>query len=209
VSDGPAPSDAPRRGRVPEWAIVIVAFAVIVTAISGIGPCGTPSSYPQLSCMNNLSQLGQIYVAHAIKDREAARPRSGPALWLGWYGADVRRGDERVFLCRSDPLVYLPDTEEQRARYKNVDLAHVPRSLCSYAGRDFERFPIDEKSMEKRPIGACLSHKRGAVVVFDGGDAQFMSLEELAISSDDDKIVGPESKSPILRVLRYGDGSVR
>jgi len=59
------------------------------------------------------------------------------------------------------------------------------------------------------PISACVHHKRCAIVAFANGAAQKMTLADLGIESDDDLIVGPDSKSPVLRVLRYGDGSVR
>src|SRR6185503_6806499 len=102
-----------------------------------------------------------------------------------------------------------PTTDAERKLWDDVDLAHAPRALCSYAVRDFKRFPVDPVSTDPEVIAACIHHRRGAVVLYAGGDAQFVALAELGLSSDDDKTVGPDSKSPVLRVVRYGDGSVR
>src|SRR6185436_2486321 len=106
------------------------------------------------------------------------------------------------------PVMSPPETEGERRVWDTVDLDHAPRELCSYAGRDFERFPLDPKS-DSEVIGACLNHRGGAVVVYSSGTALFLKLAALGVASDDEKTVGPESLSPVLRVVRYGDGSVR
>jgi hypothetical protein len=156
--------------------------------------------------MNNQSQLAQAYLVDAYQS-PASKPLSGAALWLGQYGTAVKPGNEQVFFCPEDPIAKASLVD--RARYEHVDLARVPRALCSYAGRDFERFPLDSTKAASEPICACLCHPKGALVVFQAGDVRWMTLADLGLDSDDEKIVGPDSKSPVLRVLRFGDGSVR
>jgi prepilin-type processing-associated H-X9-DG protein len=158
----------------------------------------------RLTCMNNLSHHGQAYLVTA---RRKAPAHCGAALWVSFCKRIA--ADPRVLVCPADARARRPETAEDRARYEIVDLDHVPRDLCSYPGRDFEKFPIDPKSHDKQPIGACLSHKGGAPVIYADGRVEWLTLEKLGLDSDDDKIVGPDSKSPVLRVLRYGDGSVR
>jgi hypothetical protein len=197
--------------RLPRWAfalvIVGVGFVVLVLAVLIFTPQPKGIRH-QLQCMDNQGQLAQTYL-DASQHRPGWKPRSGPPLWLEGYGTSIKRGEEKAFVCPADPLAELPETDADRARYELVDLAHVPRSLCSYAGRDFERFPIDAAKAAKEPLGACVHHAHYAIVVFADGAARKMTLDELGLASDDDKVVGPDSKSPVLRVLRYGDGSVR
>jgi hypothetical protein len=159
---------------------------------------------PRLTCMEHLAQLGYIFMTHMHDDAAKARKYSGPALWLAMRknAIDLQRGEENVLLCPADPAVRAPRTDADRKAWDEVDLAKPTPGLCSYVGRDFVNFPIDIASSAKQPIGACLHHEGGAVVVFESGDAQFVTLEDLGLSSEDEKKVGPDSKSPILRKLR-------
>jgi len=209
-----APPPVPKKGM-PTWAIVLIVVGGVGLLVFGIGVVTTVAvvvpkmqeNQRKLTCMNNLSQLGQVYLVAAHENRRKAQARSGAAMWLGFRKNGLLGGDAKVLLCPGDASAAPPESLQDGKRYADVDLAHVPRDLCSYAGRDFDKFPLD--SIGRQPIGACLSHRHGAVVVFESGDAQFMSLEDLGFSSDEEKTVGPDSKSPILRVLRYGDGIVR
>jgi len=214
----PIPADAPKPPRrgLPTWGIVLIvvgalgiAFLAVSVFVAATVVPKMQESQRKLECMNNLSQLGQIYLVDVVTNKTKARVHSGPALWLGYYKTEVKSGDERTFICPGDPSANLPTTAAERAPYEHVDLDHVPRALCSYAGRDFERCPLDTSPQARNVLGACLHHKGGAVVVYDAGDTNFVTLAELGLASDDDKTVGPDSKSPVLRVLRYGDGSVR
>jgi len=205
-------SASPRRG-LPTWAFALIVVGACFLAFVGIVLFMSPihftrESRDQLTCVNNQAQLAQVYLV-ATQGRPDANPRSGAALWLGYYGTLIKSGDERVFVCPDDPLAKAPETDTDRARYEHVDLAHAPRSLCSYAGRDFEKFPLDVTKSRSEPIGACVHHKDCAIVVFADGAVQKMTLAELGVESEGEMIVGPESKSPVLRVLRYGDASVR
>ncbi len=189
---------------------VAVGFVLVVTAMSLRCPRG--DSQPRLICLNNLSQLGQIALMEAQEHPGEAPKHSGPALFLSWRrdGSSIRRGEEKLFICPLDDLAHVPETDEERRAWDDVDLANPPRSLCSYAVRDFDAFPLpDGGSVRSDPIAGCLHHKGVVILAFAEGDAQLVTLDELGLASDDEKIVGPEAKSPVLRMLRYGDGSVR
>lgn len=206
----------PAKKGIPGWAIALILTFVGLPFLAGV--VGTVAivvpkmreSQRRTGCMNNLAQLGQIWLVQTQMDPRHAQPYSGPAALLAFRkdGARVRRGDERIFVCAGDPAGHVPETEADRNAYDDVDLAKVPRSLCSYAVRDFRAFPLGDGD-EKEPIAACLNHRRGAVVLFEGGDVQFVSLEKFGLSEYEDMIVGPDSKSPMLRKLRFGDGSTR
>jgi len=157
----------------------------------------------RLTCEDNLSRLGTLYLDRAQENRAKTQTHSGSALWLSMRkgGEEVRRGEERVLLCPCDASVRPPRSKLDLTAWDDVDLARPKPGLCSYAGRDFVQFPIAPTSGDE-PIGACLRHAGGAVVVFDFGLVTFLSLEELGLSSDSEKTVGRDSKSPLLRKLR-------
>jgi hypothetical protein len=211
------PAGAPEKKGLPVWAIVLIVVGVIglvgLAGLAGTVAVVVPKMQDQqkrLGCMNNLSQLGQVYLVHAMGGRAAAQVHSGPGLFLafGKDRRDIAPGNEKVFICPADTLARVPATDADRKAYGTVDLDHVPRWLCSYACRDFAKYPLGENAGHD-VLAACIHHKGGAVMVFAEGDAVFMTLAELGLSKDDEKTVGPESKSPLLRQVRYGDGSVR
>jgi hypothetical protein len=214
----PPPVPPAKKKGLSTTAIVLivlgaVGFLVVVGVVATVAIVVPKMKVQQqrVACLNNLSQLGQLQLMLAAEHPDRPPSHSGPALFLSYRkgGVEIRRGDERSLLCPADEKARLPETEDDRQAWDDVDLAHAPRSLCSYAVRDFERFPIDPKKGAREPIAACLNHEGIVVFVFSAGDAQFVKLHELGLATDDDKIVGPDSKSPLLRVLRFGDGSVR
>jgi hypothetical protein len=159
----------------------------------------------RMECMSDLSQLAQVYLLCLMDDRAKAQKWSGAALWLSMRKGErcIKRGEEHVLICPADPAAHPPTSDAERKAWDDVDLSRPAAGLCSYAGRDFAKFPLDPKVRTPQVIGACLHHKGGVMVAFDSGDIQFIFLEELGLASEAEKIVGPDSKSPLLRVLRY------
>jgi hypothetical protein len=158
-------------------------------------------------CMNQLSQLSTLFSIRGMQNLAKAQRYSGPALWLQYRksGSDIPRGQEKALLCPCDATARIPKTAADMEAWDTVDLEHPAAGLCSYAGRDFSAAPIagsDAPFDRKVPIGACLHHPGGAVIAYASGFVEFLTLEELGLASDADKIVGPASKSPLLRVLR-------
>ena len=192
-------------GTLGQWAIVLLVVAVLVTSVAAVPP--GPERDPHLSCMNNLSQLGQIFLMD-VQDKRLDPTLHGSAQILSWGG--VRHGDERVYFCPEDDRA-VPETPEERRAFHPADAAALRRAvgLGSYAVRDFERFPLDPKSTEKQIIlcdrlgddGRAVRHEDVIIAVFADGDAQKLTRDDLGIGPDDPIVVGPESPSPVLRVM--------
>lgn len=197
----------PRRRRLRAWAVVALLLAVVVCFVVR----AEWERRARARCLNNLFQLGQIFAMESQERPRESWNHSGPSLLLSWRkDRSPLLRDEKVFVCPKDDLAQVPETDDERRAWDDVDLAHPLRSLCSYAGRDFAAFPLPATgSLRSEPIAACLRHRGIVILAFAEGDAQFVKLDELGLASDDEKIVGPASKSPLLRVLRFGDGSVR
>ncbi|MCE9638063.1 MAG: hypothetical protein K8T90_20370 [Planctomycetes bacterium] len=163
----------------------------------------------RLTCMENLSQLSQTFAA--TQSGVGAPKRSGTAMFLEWRKSRrlIREGEELILVCPGDPSVAFPDSPEARRRYDTVDLDAPPADLCSYAARDFARFPLDSKSGRREPIAACLHHRHGAIVAFSDGSARFMDLDELAVDAGTELTVGPDSPAEMLQSLTFGNGRTR
>lgn len=214
-TDDPLPP-LPRNRAATQWRFEVPTPVVVLLACLAVGGAGVVylahivlqqgvRKSMRLQCHENLSQLGGIYVAERSSHPEA-RPRSGPGLFLEWRKAErlVRRGQEAAFLCPEDDEATRPETWDERAAYDTVDLDRPPRALCSYAVRDFAKFPLDPRSATPQPIAACIHHKGGANVMYDDGSCTFLELGDLGLSSDTQKQVGPASASPELQPLTYG-----
>jgi prepilin-type N-terminal cleavage/methylation domain-containing protein len=195
-----------------EIMVVIAIIAGLVTTVAIVVP-KMQESQRQLTCMNNLSQLGQVYLMQAQENRAKAQKYSGVSLWLSYRknGTDIKRGDERVLICPGDQGVLLPETEEDKKKWDNVDLANPSADLCSYAARDFVNFPINIENKDKEMVGCDRQganqrtpHHKGVIVcVYEAGDAQKMTREELGISSESDIVIGPEAENKSLKTMAY------
>ena len=197
---------------------IVVVMALMTPLVRLVFP-RTSKSCPPPSCTSNLAQLGGLFVAN-VADRPW-HPRSGPALFLEWRKtrSHIRPGEESVLICPNDDSIDSPDTPESRARYDTVDLDHPPADLCSYAVRDFERFPLDPAAKEPQLLAACVGrepngpyvgrHKRGVSVLFTNGNARFLTFEELGLTPGVVPTVGPKSNVPMLRALRFGEPAPR
>jgi prepilin-type N-terminal cleavage/methylation domain-containing protein len=196
-----------------EIMVVIAIIAGLVTTVAIVVP-KMQETQRQTSCMNNLSQLGQVYLMQAQENRGKAQKYSGVALWLSYRKgtSEIKRGDERVLLCPGD-VIAMPETEDDKKKYDNVDLDNPPGDLCSYSARDFKNFPLNIESPDKEiigsdrqgPDGKTMHHKGVIVCVFDHGDAQKMNRDELGLSSDTTHgiVIGPEAEAKMLQKVIY------
>ncbi len=194
----------------PQWVVALLVVAVLVTFVNVQMPRG-PGHKHELSCMDNLSQLGQMCLM-ARQERGLDPTLHGSAQILSWFGVNgLTVGEERVFICPGDRSAQIPETADERRPFHPVDAAALRRAvgLGSYAVRDFEKFPLDEHATEKEIIlcdrqggdGRTLHHKRSIVVCYAGGDAQRMSPEDLGFDPDEPIVVGPDSPNPELRKM--------
>jgi hypothetical protein len=162
-------------------------------------------------CGNNLSRLGERLRAMTPDKRRATMKLGGAAMFLSWRkdGRVVRRGDESLLRCPDDPdLRALND--DARTAYDQVDLANPPDDLCSYAVRDFDRWPLPTEGSLRGEIIACCRqgrdgatphHRGGVVALFGEGDVQFLTRDDLGLVADEPLVVGPESKVPMLQKM--------
>jgi prepilin-type N-terminal cleavage/methylation domain-containing protein len=195
-----------------EIMVVIAIIAGLVTTVAVVVP-KMQEANRQLGCMNNLSQLGQIYLMQAQENRAKAQKYSGVALWLSYRkgSAQIQRGNERIFCCPGDPVVQIPETEDEKKKYDNVDLQNPPSDLCSYAARDFANFGLSAEAPDKQMIGCDrqgsnqrTAHHKGVIIcVYEGGDAQKMERDALGINADAEIVIGPEAENPMLKTMAY------
>jgi len=198
---------SPSRWR--ELAVVLLVIAVMVTFVSVRIP--GPERNPRLSCMNNISQLGQAFLV-ARMEKRLDPTLHGSAQILSWFGVnDLKRGNERVLFCPGDPSAAIPETSDERRPFHPVDAAALRRAvgLGSYAVRDFEKFPLNLCGKDKQIIlcdrqgddRRTMHHKQTIVVCYDSGDAQTLTREELGLRPDEPIVVGPDSPNPELRKM--------
>jgi hypothetical protein len=167
-------------------------------------------SPPWGKCIDNLSRLVNVLLMNTMTRPAAGQKWSGPSIWLDMRktGADVKRGDESILICPCDKSAHVPSTEAEKRAYDDVDLNRPASGLCSYVGRDCSAYPIPAATELASGfggpvvVGACLHHPGGVVIANLRGGVEFLTLEELGLSSEAEKIVGPTSKSPLLRGLR-------
>ena len=195
-----------------EIMVVIAIIAGLVTAVAIMVP-KMQETARQTTCMGNLKQLGDLYITRAMEKQSTSQKYSGVALWLSYRktGSEIRIGQEKALMCPGDPAFRLPETDEDRKQWDNVDLDNPADDLCSYTARDFKAYPINMESKEKEILGSDRQgpngrtpHHRGVIIcTFNEGDAQKYSREELGISPESDIVVGPEAENAMLKKVIY------
>jgi len=208
-----------RRFRRAVFGPIVVLFVLgaIVAAVAVLVLVPQlPPRPKRRACLHNMERIAEIY-AECAED-PSWTPRSGPALLLGWRrdAALLRTGDEHALMCPGDQSVSPADTPEARARYDGVDLDDPPDDLCSYAVRDFARFPVDPARLDEEPIAACVGrfadatwqrfHRTAFFVAFADGSARELDDADVGLAPGATLVVGPDSPSPLLRVLCFRPG---
>jgi prepilin-type processing-associated H-X9-DG protein len=173
--------------------------------------------HPQTRCANNLRQFGGLFTSESMEHGVAAE--GGVALFLSYRRKGfIQREREWIFVCPHDPDAREPTTTADSRSYDTVDLtdAEALGALCSYAVRDFARFPIaddgtDPETGEVAWIacdrqgkdGRTPHHDDGLNVLFADGAVQFKDRAFLGIAPEDPIIVGPGSPHPELRKMAF------
>lgn len=194
-----------------EIMVVIAIIAGLVTTVAIVVP-KMQEQQRRTGCLNNLSQLGQVYLMQAQENKGKAQKYSGVSLWLSYRknASEIKRGDEKSLICPGD-IVQLPETEDDKKKWDNVDLDNPTDDLCSYAARDFKNYPPSVESPDKEIIGCdrqgangrTMHHKDVIVCVYEAGDAQFVKRDELGVNSENPIVIGPESESKMLKKVVY------
>jgi len=158
-------------------------------------------------CAQNLMDLGGVYQLWSLESPGRA-PHPGSAVFLRWRQERrfIRFGEESKLLCPGDPAAFFPQTDADRSRWDEVNLAAPDPSLCSYAARDTSRHP---SGGGMRRIIACdrqgadgqqPHHAGGLNVLYDSGAVVFVTHAMLGVDDPDTTLrVGPESEVAVLR----------
>jgi prepilin-type N-terminal cleavage/methylation domain-containing protein len=194
-----------------EIMVVIAIIAGLISTVVIVVP-KMQENQKKLTCQQNLSGLGKIFVTWRSTNM-GKPPYDGQALFLSWRTkkSEIRQGDESVLICPGDQNVVQPNTPEAQAAYNDIDLKNPPTDKCSYAVRNFSKFPFDVESPRKEPVasdrqgpdGRTMHHRDGIVVCFDDAACKFMTREELGIATDSPIVVGPDASHEDLKKLIY------
>ena len=179
---------------------LLAAFVVVLLLVLLLIWCGRED---RIVCATNLSELGRTLLSMSNDERRETKKLRGAAMFLSWRRAG--RIDEGLLRCPFDPDLRPLDDAARRA-YDTVDLSHPPDDLCSYAVRDFERYPLPSAGSSGKEIIACCRdgrtphHRgRGVIVLWSDGDVQWMPPQQLGLAPEDPVVVGPGSKSEVLK----------
>lgn len=172
------------------------------------------------TCQDRLRQVGGLLTSLAKQDGDFPQ-RGGAALLLGYRRAHlIQPGYEHVLICPGDKDARAPESHADQERYETVDATNAAAiaALCSYAVRDFARFPVRADGRDtgtgsgelawiacdrQGKDGRTPHHENGINVLFADGAVQFMNRDALGIAPDEPIIVGPGSPHPELRKLVF------
>ncbi len=148
-------------------------------------------------CQDQLRQLGGAFVGHGAQ-RGASDLPGGAAAFLELV-AEFAIPPERL-LCPGDSS---PVAAGHSVSAVDRHDAAALRAVCSYAVRDFTRYPLDPNSTRPQIIAADadVHHRDGLNVLWDDGSVQFLDRMYLNLAPDEPIVVGPDSPHPELRKL--------
>jgi hypothetical protein len=151
----------------------------------GAGPCGW-----------SLGQVGKALVGATV--HRGAYPEDADARYLIELLRDgyIARRKESYLVCGWDPDALRIESDSDRELFHTADLSdpEMVTQLCSYAIRDFARFPVDLDDDE----AWLLCERMGA-----DGRTRFLRREDLEIAPEDPIVVGPDSPHPELRKMVF------
>ncbi len=201
--------------RIAAIGLPLAALLFVVSALQRprIGPCGPGDR--SIPCRRNLKELGTL-VTGSMDDGSFGRIAahySGVSilLWFRVKGGAIEEGRESMLICPGDNQAVNPVSREAQREYDDIDLDDPRNNMCSYAVRDFRRFPLDLTQLGSEIIacdrlgldGRTAHHDNGLCVLFADGEVGFLTRDDLGLSREDPIVLGPKSKSPLLRTVRY------
>lgn len=197
-ADDTAPESAAPQKRKSNTLLIVLAIlgglcllgggaivAVVATAVPQV-----QERQKRLQCQRNLSAFG-LDMTRWMLEHDLEQP-GWPAAYVEYVKSGVRSGALQMD-CPGDPAV----SGGQPA----------PSGHCSFAIRDFDRYPLEMDSPERQIIacdrmgddGRTPHHDGGLIVLFDNGSSMWMDRESLGLGPDDPIVVGPASTHPLLK----------
>jgi hypothetical protein len=211
----PSPDADPRLRtvRVVAKCLLFVTFALAVWAVVWFvqSVVAVDRKQDQSSCMDHLRLWGGVFLGRARQTGEFPVDDDIRLLFELYRQDYVAPGREWVFKCPGDASVPVPNGAAVNP-YALVDLSDraALEALCSYAIRDFERFPIDPEASSdvlmcdrQGPDGHTPNHADSINVLFSNGSVRVWDRESLGLDPDEPIVVGPDSSHPELRKMIF------
>ena len=197
------------------WTVLLVGVWLGGRAVcSGeglVGAVGRDRGGSLRVCEQNLEELGRLLVEWQTERADERVPIGAGHLLLLRQLESIRFYEEEKLLCPGDAHARFPASDEDRARYDRFDLSSIPDHACSYAVRDFDRFPLNVVSTQPQILacdrngldGKTPHHFEGVNAVFHPGGVRFLDRKALGLRRGEPIVVGPDSKHPILSKVVY------
>lgn len=155
---------------------------------------------------DNLGNLVKAMLARSTDRMQGYPPYTGRAFILSLVadGYPMDGSSYDVFFSPYDPArLQRPSDAEYRALTRaRLAAGGDFRRFTSYVGPASSLARREGETGRGRPMVADLhSHSHGVMVGFWHGAVEFFDRKALGLGPDDPFVVGPESKSPILRQL--------
>jgi hypothetical protein len=198
----------PKKKGLPGWLIVVFAIGGLfgICAIASFfGAVGVlvpriQSKQQQTTCALHLRSLGNLYVQDVLTS--ANEPEQGGTAYLLRLVRDAQ-ADGKWLLCPG---------HERSAEMELTSIGPFDpyaldepalRAACSYAVRDFARFPLAPGDDGSAFIAADMDehHRDGVNVLLSDGGVYFHDRASLGLAPSEPIIVGPDSPHPELAKL--------
>lgn len=195
-----------------EIMVVLTIIATLVAAVA-VGIPMVQERNRRLSCQRNLSGLGTIYIGWQGENPGKVR-YNGTTLLLHFRKKKlIEAGSESTLLCQGDQQVFFPKTKADSEAYDEINLDDPPHDRCSYAVRNFWKFPTKPGEREifacdrQGEDGKTEHHQDGIAIVWTNGSAAFFDKEALGFGADQPVVVGPDSSNDDLKKVITFDGA--
>lgn len=163
----------------------------------------------QSKSRNNIGNLVKVFLARSTDRMQGYPPYTGRAFLLSLVvDGLVDPADANTL-----DLLFSPNDPGRHQRPSAAEYRALTRERLA-AGGDFRRFTsyvgpassLARRELDGGPYGRPMvadlhGHRNGVMVGFRDGRVEFLDRKALGLGPDDPFVVGPESKSPILRQL--------
>jgi hypothetical protein len=156
----------------------------------------------RLTCQVNLQSLTAQWVAWNATQGDRPPPPGHLFIALRKQGV-LGPSADALLRCPGDPGTPPPGG----IPWESVDPERPPLGLCSYAVRDFARYPLDPAAAVHEVLAVCTSHGSAVVAAFVDGSVRVLDAEnDLYLPPGTPLTVGPGSQVEQFRALLFFDG---